>query len=115
VNAGHIPPLLLHSDGRLDRLPEAGCPVALLPAMSWEQASADLEPGDTLVIISDGIVEARNQAGDFWDEAEIERVLLLNREAPLEKLPALLCAAVDSFAAGAEQYDDMTVVAVRIN
>ena len=115
VNAGHIPPLLLHSDGRLDRLPEAGCPVALLPAMSWEQASADLEPGDTLVIVSDGIVEARNQAGDFWDEAEIERVLLLNREAPLEKLPALLCAAVDSFAAGAEQYDDMTVVAVRIN
>jgi sigma-B regulation protein RsbU (phosphoserine phosphatase) len=114
VNAGHIPPLLLHADGRLERLLEAGCPVALLPTMTWEQASADLEPGDTLVIISDGIVEARNHEGDFWDETEIERVLLLNRDAPLQQLPVMLCAAVDNFAAGAEQYDDMTVVAVRI-
>jgi sigma-B regulation protein RsbU (phosphoserine phosphatase) len=89
--------------------------VALFPVMSYEQSSTALEPGDTLVIVSDGIVEARNQAGDFWDEAEVERVLLSNREAPLLQLPELFCAAVDNFAAGAEQYDDMTVVAVRIH
>jgi len=83
--------------------------------MSYHQASAALEPGDTLVIVSDGIVEARNREGDFWDEAEIDRVLLANREIPLKKLPELLCAAVDNFAAGAEQHDDMTVVVVRIN
>jgi sigma-B regulation protein RsbU (phosphoserine phosphatase) len=82
--------------------------------MSYHQATAALEPGDTLVIISDGIVEARNREGDFWDEAEIDRVLLSNREAPLQQLPELLCAAVDNFAAGAAQHDDMTVVAVRI-
>ena len=115
VNAGHISPLLLHADGRLERLPGGGCPVALFPVMSYEQSSAALEPGDTLVIVSDGIVEARNQAGDFWDEAEVERVLLANLDAPLSQLPELLCAAVDNFAAGAEQYDDMTVVAVRIH
>ena len=115
VNAGHIAPLLLHADGRLERLPGGGCPVALFPVMSYEQSRAAVEPGDTLVIVSDGIVEARNQAGDFWDEAEVERVLLSNRGAPLAKLPELLCAAVDDFSAGAEQYDDMTVVAVRIH
>jgi sigma-B regulation protein RsbU (phosphoserine phosphatase) len=114
VNAGHIAPLLLHADGRLERLPGGGCPVALLPAMSYEQSNAGLEPGDTLVVISDGIVEARNQAGEFWDESEVERVLLENPAAPLDQLPALLCDAVDQFAAGAEQYDDMTVVAVRL-
>ena len=115
ANAGHIPPLLIHADGRLERLLEADCPVALLPSMSYHQATAALEPGDTLVIVSDGIVEAFNLEGDLWDEAEIDRVLLANREAPLQQLPELLCAAVDSFAAGAEQHDDMTVVAVRIN
>ena len=115
VNAGHIPPLLIHADGRLERLPEGDCPVALLPAMSYHQSTAELEPGDTLVIISDGIVEARNQAGDFWDEGEVDRVLLANREASVLELPGLLCAAADNFAAGAEQYDDMTVVAVRIS
>ena len=115
ANAGHIPPLLIHADGRLERLLEADCPVALLPSMSYHQATAALEPGDTLVIVSDGSVEAFNLEGDLWDEAEIDRVLLANREAPLQQLPELLCAAVDSFAAGAEQHDDMTVVAVRIN
>ena len=114
ANAGHIPPMLVHADGRLERLLEADCPVAMLPSMSYHQASAALEPGDTLVIVSDGIVEARNREGDFWDEAEIDRVLLANREIPLKKLPELLCAAVDNFAAGAEQHDDMTVVVVRI-
>ncbi|MGD0893033.1 MAG: SpoIIE family protein phosphatase [Terracidiphilus sp.] len=115
ANAGHVPPLLIHADGRLERLVEANCPVAMLPSMSYHQATAALEPGDTLVIVSDGIVEAFNLEGDLWDEEEIDRVLLANREAPLQRLPELLCAAVDNFAAGAEQHDDMTVVAVRIS
>jgi sigma-B regulation protein RsbU (phosphoserine phosphatase) len=114
VNAGHTLPLLLHGDGRLERLPGSGPPLALLPGMSYEQLSKRLEPGDTLVVFSDGIVEACNQAGEFWEEIEVERVLLSNRTAPLQQVPELLCAAVDNFAAGAEQYDDMTVVAVRI-
>ena len=115
ANAGHVPPLLIHADGRLERLEEADCPVAMLPSMSYHQATAALEPGDTLVIVSDGIVEAFNLEGDLWDESEIDRVLLANRAAPLQQLPELLCAAVDNYAAGAEQHDDMTVVAVRIN
>ncbi|MGD0731970.1 MAG: SpoIIE family protein phosphatase [Terracidiphilus sp.] len=114
VNAGHIPPLLIHADGVLERLPGGDCPVALLQTMSYHQSSVTLEPGDTLVIISDGIVEARNDEGDFWEEDEIDRLLLANREASVLKLPELLCAAADDFASGAEQYDDMTVVAVRI-
>ncbi|MGA2216814.1 MAG: PP2C family protein-serine/threonine phosphatase [Terracidiphilus sp.] len=114
VNAGHIPPFLIHTDGRLERLPAADCPVALLPSMSYNQSTAALEPGDTLVIVSDGVVEARNRAGDFWEEEEIERVLLANCGVPVDQLPGLLCAAADNFAAGAEQYDDMTVVAVRV-
>ena len=114
ANAGHVPPLLLRADGRLERLEEADCPVAMLPSMTYHQATVPLEPGDTLVIVSDGIVEAFNLEGDLWDEVEIDRVLLANREAPLQQVPELLCAAVDKFAAGAEQHDDMTVVALRI-
>ena len=114
VNAGHTLPILLRGDGRVERLAGGGPPLALLPEMSYEQLSIRLEPGDTLIVFSDGIVEACNQAGEFWEEEEVERVLLFNAAAPLAKVPELLCAAVDNFAAGAEQYDDMTVVAVRI-
>ena len=69
---------------------------------------------DTLVVFSDGMVEARNHAGDLWDEEEIRASSAISDPiAPLAQIPELLCAAVRHFAAGAEQYDDMTVVALR--
>jgi len=114
VNAGHVPPLLLHADGALEQLPGGGLPVAMMPESRFEQFSIELEPGDTLVVVSDGIVEARNPDGEFWDDGAVERVLLAEHAAPLPKIPELLCYAADAFAAGAEQYDDMTVVALRI-
>jgi serine phosphatase RsbU (regulator of sigma subunit) len=113
VNAGHVPPLLLHSDGRIESLPGGGVPVGLLPECTYEQFSVRLAVGDTLVVVSDGIIEACNRAGEFWHEKEIERILLDHCATPLSKVPALLCDAVDRFADGAEQYDDMTVVALR--
>jgi serine phosphatase RsbU (regulator of sigma subunit) len=115
VNAGHVAPLLLHANGSLERLSGGGFPVALLPDIAYERNVASLAPGDTLVVVSDGIVEACNEAGDFWEEVEVELVLLSNADAPIEEVPGLLCAAVDAYGAGAEQYDDMTVVAVRVS
>jgi phosphoserine phosphatase RsbU/P len=115
VNAGHVPPLLLRRDGRIDRLSEASVPVGLLPRWNFTEHSVGLEPGDTLLVVSDGIVEAQNVAQEFWDESEVDRVLLEHGSLPLVRLPEMLCAAVDGFAAGAEQYDDMTVVAVRLD
>jgi len=114
VNAGHVPPLLLRKGGWIDRLTEATLPVGMLPSWSFVQHSVKLEPGDTLLVVSDGIVEARNIAEEFWEESEVDRVLLEHGSQPLRRLPERLCEAVDGFAAGAEQYDDMTVVAVRL-
>jgi phosphoserine phosphatase RsbU/P len=114
VNAGHVSPLLLHRDGRIESLPGSGVPVGLLPDWTYEQFSIRLAAGDTLVVVSDGIIEACNRAGEFWHEEEIERILLNHRGTPLSEVPVLLCDAVDRFADGAEQYDDMTVVALRL-
>lgn len=114
VNAGHVQPLLLHADGELEHLPGDGLPIALLPEASYEQTTIALKPGDLLVVVSDGIVEACNEAGDFWEEEEVERVVLNHVACAAHGVPGALCSAVDDFAAGAEQYDDMTVVAVRV-
>lgn len=115
VNAGQVQPLLLHLDGELERLPGSNVPVALLPASSYEQCSVGLRPGDLLVVVSDGIVEACNEAKEFWEEEEVDRIVLGQRGEDVRELPGKLCRAVDAFADGAEQYDDMTVVAVRIS
>jgi sigma-B regulation protein RsbU (phosphoserine phosphatase) len=115
VNAGQVQPLLLHSDGQLERLEGSDLPVAMLPEAAYEQRSAALRPGDLLVVVSDGIVEACNESKDFWDEEEVDRIVLGHGVGDVQELPEKLCRAVDAFANGAEQYDDMTVVAVRIS
>jgi serine phosphatase RsbU (regulator of sigma subunit) len=114
VNAGQVLPLLLHADGTLERLPGGGVPVALMPEVIYEQSRVTLEPGDLLVVVSDGIVEACNRAGDFWEEDEVDRIVLARGSGSLAELSKALCHAVDCFACGAEQYDDMTILAVRV-
>jgi sigma-B regulation protein RsbU (phosphoserine phosphatase) len=114
INAGHVPPFLLHPDGRVDRLEGGGPPVAMMPEWKFEEIVVGFQPGDTLVVVSDGIPESSNHEGDFWEEKEVERTLLAHLDAPLSQLPELLCAGADRFAAGAEQYDDMTVAALRV-
>ena len=113
INAGHVPPFLLHADGRVDRLEGGGLPVAMMPEWNFEEMVVGIEPGDTLVVISDGFPDSCNKAGDFWEEKEVERTLLTHLNTPLSHLPEKLCAEADQFAAGAEQFDDMTVAALR--
>ncbi len=114
VNAGHVQPFLLRAAGGFEKLPGAGLPVGILPSATYDQYTVDVFPGDTLVVVSDGIVEVRNAAEDFWDEEEVDRTLKAHTETELSAIPKLLCDAADVFAANAEQYDDMTVVAIRI-
>ena len=114
VNAGHVPPLLLHADGGLTTLEGGGMPVAMIPDWEYQQFTVGLRPGDLLVVVSDGIMEARNPAGVFWDDQEVPFIVRQHRNSPVKSLPAALCAHVDAWAAGAEQFDDMTVVGLRV-
>ena len=114
VSAGHVPPFLLHADGSLERLTGAGLPVGMLPGVEYDQETVPLRPGDTLIVISDGVVEARNDGGDFWEEEQVSEELSRLAALPLKQLQEQLFQSADAFAGGAEQYDDMTMVAVRI-
>jgi phosphoserine phosphatase RsbU/P len=120
VNAGHVVPLLFRraeDGGEILELDGGGMPIGLLPSTSYEQMTVALTPGDTLLVVSDGIMEACNAMGEFWDDIRVREVLrihCLGDRGELTQLPSMLCAEVDAWAAGAEQYDDMTVVAVRL-
>jgi phosphoserine phosphatase RsbU/P len=114
VNAGQVPPLLLRRDGSLIKLEGEGMPVAMIPDWEYQQITVELRAGDLLVVVSDGIMEARNPEGEFWPDDEIPSVVRQQRDSPVRALPSALCAHVDAWAAGAEQYDDMTVVGLRI-
>ena len=66
------------------------------------------------MVVSDGIMEAVNPDGVFWDDKEVPFIVRQHRNSPVKSLPAALCAHVDAWAAGAEQYDDMTGVGLRV-
>ena len=113
VNAGHEPPLIFRAD-ELIRLETGGPVVGLLPAVRYEQGSIQLEPGDLLIAFTDGISEAMNHADEEWT---VERLVDCVRDAGEMSCRDLIhhvIAAADSFAAGAKQHDDMTIIVARI-
>jgi serine phosphatase RsbU (regulator of sigma subunit) len=59
-------------------------------------------------------MEARNPEGEFWEDTEVPFIVRQHRDSPLRSLPAALCTHVDAWAAGSEQYDDITVVGLRV-
>jgi sigma-B regulation protein RsbU (phosphoserine phosphatase) len=114
VNAGHIPPFIIRAGGQIDRPSEGELPVGLLPGTSYWQHRASVAPGDLIVCISDGFVEAQNTQGELWDGSLLEENLRHSRDLPVEQVLAGLVRAVDDYADGAEQADDMTAVVLRV-
>ena len=110
VNAGHIHPMVVRS-GQVLRLSEGGVPVGLLPSYPYSEASVEVEPQDLIVCFSDGISEAMNAQGEFWEEFQAEK---LAASCTGTEVIETLVQGADAFAAGAEQADDITVVAIRV-
>jgi sigma-B regulation protein RsbU (phosphoserine phosphatase) len=113
VNAGHPPPLLVHADGRTRFLPLTdGIALGVADGMLFEQQSIQLEPGDYLVIYTDGVTEAFNTCNEEFTEARLQPVLCEPAATDVQDAVHRVIRAVDAFAAGAPQSDDITCVAL---
>jgi sigma-B regulation protein RsbU (phosphoserine phosphatase) len=112
-NGGHNPPILL-STGRSPRLLTAGGPVlGVLPDFRFEEAEVSLEPGDIIVIFSDGFTEAMNLSFEEFGEDRLLETLEKNRHLPVKEMVEAMFAAIRQHAGAASQHDDMTIVMVR--
>lgn len=111
-NAGHEAPLLIGAGG-LRRLGQGGTVLGPIPTANYEVGEARLEPGDMLVLYTDGIVERENPSGDLYGPERLERLLPGLGGWPAERAAAAILADVDAFAAGKPAQDDMTLVVVR--
>jgi serine phosphatase RsbU (regulator of sigma subunit) len=111
VNAGHLPPL--RRDAKTGEVAEMGEAIAGLPLgiidRPYEELTVALEPGDTWLLVTDGITEARNPAGEFYGPERLKAVVRNAPPGPAAIGPAVL-ADVKQFAAGRPQSDDMTIV-----
>lgn len=111
VNAGHNPPMLL-SQGRVrDVLARTGMVVGLRAA-SWVAAQAQLAPGETLLLYTDGVTEAFNAEAQDYGEARLEQVAA-GAALSADALVQHVAQDVFQFIGAAEQADDLTILAVR--
>jgi sigma-B regulation protein RsbU (phosphoserine phosphatase) len=115
VNAGHLPPLLWNR--RADRWQmlrqSGGPPLGILPGRRYASGVVHLEPGDGLLLTTDGLVEARDPAGQQfgWDNLEkVMRAGSSQAEATYERM----MQAVKAFMAGTPQADDITLVVIGV-
>jgi sigma-B regulation protein RsbU (phosphoserine phosphatase) len=111
-NAGHLPPILLGSDGSIRRLDQGGTVVGLFDAVPFEEARVQLARGDMLIAYSDGITEPENDFGEFG-EARLVDLIRENRLLPLERISEAVMSAVLDWIGGNEQPDDITLVLAR--
>lgn len=102
VNCGHIPPLVV-SDGQVQRPAHGNLPVGLLPDATYESDRCQLKPGDRLVLVTDGVTEAENARGDFFEDSRLE---LAAKNGNLEQI----FTAISDFCGGTPLSDDCTVV-----
>jgi sigma-B regulation protein RsbU (phosphoserine phosphatase) len=72
-----------------------------------------LEPGDTLVLFSDGVTEAMDPEEEFFGVPRLKQILGGHHSTPLDELQKLLLESVENFARGASQADDLTLLLVR--
>lgn len=89
AQAGHPAPLLLHG-GAVRRLGDGGYPIGMLPDLDYEQVEAPFEPGDRLLLYSDGVTECANAGRELFRVERLEHWLAAQREAPLEAAVARL-------------------------
>jgi phosphoserine phosphatase RsbU/P len=111
-NAGHNPPYLLRADSGHETLKATGIPFGVDEDMPYRTAEVRLQPGDALFLYSDGITEAFNPSDEEFGEERLETALDAARGQGAAALVRDILAATQAFAAGAEQSDDITLLAL---
>jgi len=114
VNAGHNAPILRRASGAIARLDVGGVPFGIQAEHAYESASVILEPGDWLVIFTDGLVEAVNDGDEEYDEPRLLNVLAASSMVTPDQLLRRVMTDVDAFVGTTPQHDDITCLMMKV-
>jgi sigma-B regulation protein RsbU (phosphoserine phosphatase) len=113
VNAGHNSPVILRADSSTERLESGSLPLGITPEVTFPSTEITLQPGDTLVLFTDGVVEAFNASGEEFSDNRWLNIIRglpnLNAQQTLQ----LLMKSVEDFVGATRQSDDITCLVLR--
>lgn len=112
VNAGHMPPLLVRAD-RVEALPAGGPALGIPVPATYEEQALDLHADETLVVYSDGVNEAVDEAGAFFGDDRLLRSLRATAGRPAAEVAQHLLAALEAFVGDGRWHDDVSLIVVR--
>ncbi len=112
TNAGHNPPMVVTTSG-IRRLETGGLVLGLFEGATFDEETIAMNKGDVLLIYSDGVTEAMNEAGDEFGDDRLIELFQKRRGQSLDKTLDELMAAVKEFAGAALQNDDITMLLLR--
>jgi sigma-B regulation protein RsbU (phosphoserine phosphatase) len=114
INAGHNTPILRRSSGAIERLTNGGLPFGIMADAPYESGSVTLQPGDWLVIFTDGVVEALNAKGEEYEESRLLNVLQNGTTTTPDELLSRLMNDLDFFVGATPQHDDVTCMLIKV-
>jgi sigma-B regulation protein RsbU (phosphoserine phosphatase) len=114
ASAGHNPPFLLHRDGTHQRLREGGGVLGVFPDQKFDLGSAQLAPGDRVILFTDGVTEANNPEGEEFGEERLLGLLEQNRASSAGELQKRILNAAAAFSDG-HWHDDVTLLVLAVS
>lgn len=113
ANSGLPRPLYCH-DGKIEVVEATGLPLGLFDDAEYDEFTFRAKPGEMFVFFSDGILDARNKAGDMFGRHRVLEIITKCTEVSADCVVESLFKAVAEHAAGVETFDDQTVVAIKV-
>src|SRR6476646_2894527 len=113
LNAGHNPPLIVHAAGTVEQLASGGLPLGIKRDADYREGRTTLQPGDVLVIYSDGVTEAASPSGEEFGATRLYEVVSRNIEASAAGIRDRIESSLTKFAQGTSAADDITLVIVK--
>jgi sigma-B regulation protein RsbU (phosphoserine phosphatase) len=113
ANSGAVQPILCRS-GQFSTIQAEGFPLGMFPNATYEEFSVTTQPGDNLVFVSDGIIDADNAQGEMYGQDRLAALLCAQRDHPAQQIADAIHADVARFQGDHDRFDDETIIVLRV-
>jgi sigma-B regulation protein RsbU (phosphoserine phosphatase) len=113
ANSGAVQPVVCRQ-GQSSTIKIEGFPLGLFPDVVYDELTIAAQPGDAIVFISDGILDAENAQGDMYGDDRLSALLCAHRDYPAAEIADAILSDVTRFQAGHDRFDDETIIVLRV-
>jgi sigma-B regulation protein RsbU (phosphoserine phosphatase) len=114
ANSGGIPPMICRKGERI-KIRIEGIPLGLLEDREYDEVTVNLEPGDAVVLYSDGVQDQTNNEGEEYGGARLFKIVKKSCDLPPAEIVRAVFADIDRHAAGGPMSDDQSLIAIKVS